>query len=617
MPAYLYSIRVKLLLCFIVLYFHTNAQVFYPTDSTFINTLSQADKNKLQNFTFSKIDTTINHFQNYYPRNTNGNIGLSSAPLCLNYQAKELGFNLYQAPYDNDLIKNDNIKYYQTKGPYANLTGIAATRQEQIFRLLFSNTFKNKLNLTLAFNRYSGIGFYQRQTSFTNNFYSSSNYSTKDNRVGYYTFFSFNKVKNAENGGVKNDSLIEANTSIQKLLLPVNLTNARREVRYSHLSFNPWFRLNKKEDSSTVLSHYVDYQFDYSGNYTKYTDDKLSTDTFYHVFYIDEFITKDSTHWRSFSNGMNYILKINPIHTKLKLGYKNEYNQVHQYFDSTFTNNIVNVGLFTSEKNNISYIKANYIINGANTGDYSVELNSKLFKDLKLGSVSQRCFFNVKANLEKRHPDFIYNTWYSNHFAWNNSFVPIEKTQAQASIGTTNSRFEIGGLFQSIKNFIYFGEQATPQQTSIEIQNLVLFVKKDLLLFKHLGINLGYNYLSTSYPTIVSMPQHIANGALYYQGNLFKKALQLQIGFSGQYFSEFYGYAYMPATNQYYVQTQKMVGGYPFIDFFINARIKPVRFFLKIDHLNQGFMGNKYQLTPGYYQNDRAFKFGLNWLFFD
>lgn len=617
MPSYLNSIRVKLLFCFITLHFFSKAQVFYPTDSTFINTISHAEKTNQQNFGFTKIDTVINHFHNYYPRNTNGNIGLPSAPLFINYQAKALGFNLYQAPYDNDMVSNGKIQYYQTQGPYANLTGIAGSKQEQIFKLIFSNTFKNKLNLTLAFNRYSGLGFYKRQTSFTNNFYTSSNYTNKTNRVGYYAFFSFNKVKHAENGGVKNDSLLLENATTQKILLPVNLTNARREVRHSNVSFNPWFRLNKTEDSSKMFSHYVDYQFDYSGNYTKYTDDQLATDTFYHVFYIDEIITKDSTHWRTISNSTNYTLKINPIQSKFKIGYKNEYNQVHQYFDSTFTNDIVNAGLYTSTKNNISYIKANYIVSGTNQGDYSVELNSKLFKKIAYDVVKTPFVFNIKANLEKRHPDFIYNTWYSNHFVWNNSFVPTEKMQAQASIGTMNNRFEMGALFQSVKNYIYIGEQATPQQTPLEIQNLVLFIKKDLLLFKHLGINLGYNYQSSSYPTIVSVPQQVASGALFYQGNLFKKALQLQVGFSGQYFSEFYGYAYMPATNLYYVQTQKVVGAYPFVDFFINARIKPVRFFLKIDHVNQGFMGNKYQLTPGYYQNDRAFKFGLNWLFFD
>jgi hypothetical protein len=185
------------------------------------------------------------------------------------------------------------------------------------------------------------------------------------------------------------------------------------------------------------------------------------------------------------------------------------------------------------------------------------------------------------------------------------------------SISTADNRFDIGVVYQNVKNFIYFNELAVPEQTSLGIQNISAFIHKDILLFKHLGINAKYNYQNSSYQAIVSVPNHVINGALYYQGNLFKRALQIQIGFNAQYFSSFYGYAYMPMTNQYYVQTTKTVGDYPYVDFFLNARIKPVRIFVKIDHVTQGLLGGNYSLTPGYLQNDRAFKFGVNWLFFD
>jgi hypothetical protein len=223
----------------------------------------------------------------------------------------------------------------------------------------------------------------------------------------------------------------------------------------------------------------------------------------------------------------------------------------------------------------------------------------------------------LNAQIQKRHPDFIFNTWSSNHYAWSNMFKPTEKTQSILSFGTLDKRFKIGVIAQNIENFIYFNEMALPQQTNLSVQNLSGFIQKDVLLFRHLGLNSSYTYQQSSYPSLVCIPNHVLNGSIYYQGNLFKKALQLQLGFSATYFSDFYGYAYMPATNQYYVQTNTKVGNYPFIDLFLNARIKPVRFFVKIDHLNQGFFGTNYSLIPGYFQNDRAFKFGLNWLFFD
>jgi len=603
----------KILLYVLFMSFGLDAQVNYPTDSSFINTLSNVDKNNLQQFGYSKIDTTINNFQNYFPRNTNGHLGLPSAPLYIDYKSKALGFNMMTAPYQNDMISSDDIKHYQTKGPYASLTGIAGSKQEQVFKMLFSNTFKNKLNLTLGFNRYSGIGFYKNQQSFTNNFYTTSNYTSKKGRAGYYAYVLYNKVKHQENGGISNDTMFLEDVTVNKLLLPVNLSNAKREYRNTSFDINPWFRLNKTEDSSKTLSHFIDYQFNYSGTYTKYVDPNSGSESFYKVYYLDTESTKDSSHWRSISNGLNYTLKLNPINTKLKIGYKNEINQVYQYLDSTFTNNSVNAGVYISDNNYSGFAKVNYIVNGPNATDYSMDINNRYYR--RIAKIPFTVNFNVNA--EKRHPDFIYNNWVSNHYIWTNNFSPTDKFQSTLSVSTTDNRFDIGVVYQSIKNLIYFNELAIPEQTPIGIENLSLFIHKDVLLFKHLGINGRYNYQSSSYQAIVSVPNHIVNGALYYQGNLFKRALQLQIGFNAQYFSGFYGYAYMPATNQYYVQTKKTVGNYPYVDFFLNARIKPVRIFVKIDHVTQGFLGNNYSLVPGYLQNDRAFKFGINWLFFD
>ena len=120
----------RFLLYIVFLSFGLTAQVKYPSDSSFINTLSNFDKNNLQNFKYSKIDSTINNFQNYFPRNTNGHLGLPSSPIYINYESKALGFNMLTAPYQNDMISANDIKYYQTKGPYATLTGIAGSKQE-------------------------------------------------------------------------------------------------------------------------------------------------------------------------------------------------------------------------------------------------------------------------------------------------------------------------------------------------------------------------------------------------------------------------------------------------------------------------------------------------------
>lgn len=606
------------LILFICVFLEVKSQVFYPVDSSYISAVTHEQKLNFRSFKYQKIDTSINRIQNYSPYNTNGSYGLPSSPLTFSYETKKLGFNFHQAPYQNDVFNQHHILYYQTKGPFASLTGIAGSKQEQNFDFLFSNTLKNKLNITLGFKRYGSLGFYKRQQTFTNNFYTTSHYKSKSNRVGYYAFFLFNKNKHLENGGLTSDTVFKENININKQLLALNLSAAKRELRQTTVNFNPWFRLNKNEDSSTVFSHYINYEIEYRGNYSKYLDDGISTDNYYNVFYFDTLKTNDSSHWRNFSNALNYVLDIKPIHSKLQVGFRNEFNQTYQHgFDSVIKNNSLQAGFYINDKSYNGFIKASYIVNGGNATDYQIEINNEIIKKLVIRDKSFPYKLLINFSREQRHPDYIYNRWISNHYQWKNNFVPIEKIQSTIGVSSLDNRFGFGVISQNIKNQIYLNELVSPEQTSATIQIMTAFIYKDFLIAKHLGINVKYNYQSSSYQAITSLPTHIFNSALFYQGALFKNALQLQVGFNATYFSEFNGMAYSPALNMYYVQTQKTVGNYPYVDFFINARIKPVRFFIKIDHVNQGFFGSNYSLTPNYIQNDRAFKFGLNWLFFD
>ena len=142
------------------------------------------------------------------------------------------------------------------------------------------------------------------------------------------------------------------------------------------------------------------------------------------------------------------------------------------------------------------------------------------------------------------------------------------------------------------------------------------FAGKDLKLAS-IHFNNNINYQTTANTDIIRLPNWVTTHQLYYEGKLFKKNLWLQVGFQARYISSFYANAYMPATNQFYLQNDKKEGNYWFIDFFISAQIKPVKFFLMAQHLNQGFMGNNYILSPGYPMPDRSFKAGLCWMLFN
>jgi outer membrane receptor protein involved in Fe transport len=113
------------------------------------------------------------------------------------------------------------------------------------------------------------------------------------------------------------------------------------------------------------------------------------------------------------------------------------------------------------------------------------------------------------------------------------------------------------------------------------------------------------------------LPEYTLEHSLFYENDIFNRAARIQIGASVFYSSAYYADAYMPATAQFYLQDNKKYGNYPYIDFFVNAKVKNVRVFFKIDHLNSGWMGNTYIPVQNYPMNGRAFKVGFSWRFFD
>ena len=56
---------------------------------------------------------------------------------------------------------------------------------------------------------------------------------------------------------------------------------------------------------------------------------------------------------------------------------------------------------------------------------------------------------------------------------------------------------------------------------------------------------------------------------------------------------------------------------YPYLDAFVNIRIKRARLFLKLEHANSYFMGYNYFMIPHYPMADMALKFGVSWKFYD
>ncbi len=183
--------------------------------------------------------------------------------------------------------------------------------------------------------------------------------------------------------------------------------------------------------------------------------------------------------------------------------------------------------------------------------------------------------------------------------------------------------------FSALDNYTYFStdpdatfeegfENANikPLQELEGISHLKIKYAKEFTLGKF-ALNNTIMYQSVAQDrNVLNVPQLVTRNTLYYSADVFKKAMYIQTGVTFKYFTSYSMDAYNPVLAEFYVQDTEKLGGFPLLDFFINAKIKQTRIFLKAEHFNSSFTGYNYYAAPSYPYRDFVVRFGLVWNFF-
>ncbi|HTA62324.1 MAG TPA: putative porin [Bacteroidia bacterium] len=559
-------------------------------------------------------DTTLDNNHNYYQTGVLGNMGLPTYSLIADkpQHTSAAFFSWNKLNNRADLITEDDPLYFNTEKVYTKITAAVGLKQEQFLKLVHAQKIRKKVNIALMFNRYSCTGFYFDQQSLVTNLLLSSNYKTDNGRWGYNAYYLFNKLKYQFNGGITNDSMVGSITYPAANLIPTNFTSttAKQLIKISALSFNTFFRLNKEDSARS--SHYLVYETNYQSNFLLYVDggitDTLSKSKNTYLTTLNG--SHDSTGSRIFSNSLLY--KFNAASGKFIFygGYKNEAIKYHQHrLDTVGLNHIVKGGFILNTNKHMLNATADYVLSGLNANNYELDANYRF-------NIKENFYVSAQAQSQSRLPDFNLLMYNGNRFLWANNYKAVQTQNATLSITNKKYKFYAGVFVQQQQNQIYFNTEALPAQYNGSTMITRFFAGKDLKL-ACIHLNNNINYQTTANTNIIRLPSWYTTHQLYCEGKFFQKNLWLQVGFQARYISSFYANAYMPATNQFYLQNDKKYGDYVFIDFFISAQIKPVKFFIMAQHINQGFMGNNYILTPGYPMPDRSYKVGFSWMLFN
>lgn len=563
---------------------------------------------------------TLQSIQNYLPRNTFGNTGLAFNDFIYSHYSP-FGFNYARNYYEGYFYTPQSIQFYNTRIPYTDLFYVFGTLREQFFKMTFSYNIKKNWNVSANFSRIRAIGSYQRQKTEHTFFSLSSNYKSLDNRYMLLVSAAVNSVKSEENGGMAQDTTFFNGRLIYEPTLAQAQTFRLNKNALVKNYFNLGHQLNDtmpvQVNSRFILTTV------YDDNSPKFTDANPKAKYFDHIYY-DSTRTHDSTYVLKLENELAWKrvdnLKHRGIQDMIGVGLSMKHQYVHieqrelkeRQMDTTFNNLLAGAELNNLySKNNLFWkLNASYGISGYNEKDMEWGgIITKVFRD----SLSR---ISLRAMSKEYAAPFMYQSYLSNNFKWNRNFEKSQEQTIEASLFLQKQDLSFKVALTNYVNVLYFDTLALPQQYQGTVQMLSAYLMKDFKFHNwHLDNTVRYQQLPDS--SVIRVPQFILQHVLYYENDLFKKALRLRVGIQVMYNTAYYANAYMPATGQFYLQNERTYGNYPIFDAFLILKIKAVNAFFKVDHLNSGFSGNTYMLTPHYILNQRAFRLGVSWKFWD
>ena len=536
----------------------------------------------------------------------------------------EIGFS---GKHFNYLAAND-INYYSVATPITELYFKTVMQQGQSIDALITVNTSERFNFSVAFKGLRSLGRYINQLTSTGNFRFTSSYNTLNKRYFLQVHFTGQDLLNGENGGLTNvaDFTSENPDFDNRERIEVYLRDAESFLKGKRYFFDHSFRINANDVANNL---YITHQFNYETKFFEYNQKTIES-------------TIGTTKFKRFGDA--YVLanlkdqtRYNRMYNKVGVIYENKTLGKFQFFAEDFRYNyyynrvlILNSGVVPSKiSQEINTIGGQYEYrknkwNGIFTASNSISKQPMSNLDAKLHyKLNDENEFIFQYQLISKIPDVSYNLYQSDFidYNWSNDFrnEKINNFEATAKTQWLTASVQVS----SLNDHLYFSNDGignqqliSPKQYAETINYLSVKASREFKWWKLALDNTILYQKVDQQDAILNVPQIVTRNSLYFTNYFFKKALYLQTGFTVNYFTKYYINDYNPVITEDFVQNEVKVGDFPLIDFFINARIRQTRIFLKAEHFNSKMTGNNFLTAPNYPYRDFTIRFGLVWTFF-
>jgi hypothetical protein len=601
--------------------------ITFERDTTFLDTTLTIQKEYKYNY-LREDDFELMSFSN---------IGQAYNTLGVDLERINIYPSLGATAKDRKYLEKEQINYYNVATPMTELFFKTTLEQGQLLDANLTFNTSRRLNFSIGYIGHRSLGKYINSQIQSGNFITTTNYLSRNGRYSLRAHIAAQNILSQENGGLAEKvAQFESGDAdfINRPRVDVLLDDTDNKILGKRYYLDHVYKLVRTQLDSTRFektSLSIGHIFDYETKYYQLIQSKNDT-LFGDVILTD---INDKAYLKTFYNEVNAEF-YNRTLGKLTGGV-NVYNYDY-YFNSLFIKEDGTVipnrlkgtefGIGGKYEKRIGGFDFNanlkYNISGNLTGNL---LNASASYDINKGN---KLKFTLHSS--SRLPNFNYLLYQSEYlnYNWDNSKV-FEKERISSLKAEFNSS-TWGNLmlkYSNIDNYTYF---APVSENVIEdgLENAYI---------KPLQENNGISYLKVKYEKefkvgmfalnntvmyqnvtqdeqVMNLPQIVTRNTLYFSSDVFKKAMYLQTGVTFKYFTSYNMNAYNPILGEFYIQNKEEFGGYPLLDFFINARIKQTRIYLKAEHFNSAFSGYNYYAAPDYPYRDFVIRFGLVWNFF-
>ncbi len=526
-------------------------------------------------------------------------------------------------------LEVEDINYYSVATPLTELYFKTVMEQGQSVDALVAVNTSEQFNFSVAYKGIRSLGKYINQLTSAGNFRFTTSYHTKGNRYALNAHYAGQDMLNGENGGITNPEDFESKDKDfkQRQRLEVYLRDAKTFLKGKRLFIDHAFRVNSGAGSNNL---YVTHQFNYETKFFEYNQANVTSeirDRFYNYF------------GNASAQGLNDQVRYNRLYNKVGAMYENATLGRFQFFVDDFQYNYYYNSVYVFPDRVVPG-KINDKINSLG-GQYELRKNrwnaqllySNAITDQSLTHIDAKATYsyNDRNALHLRYqkinklPNHIYNLHQSTftHYIWANNFKNEKINNIEAHLSTQWAA--VSFQLSNIDDMLYFSNDAktdtlqlvSPKQYGKSIQYLSLKAAKDFK-FGKFGLDNTVLYQKVNQDdNILNVPDLVTRNTLYFNDYFFKKALYLQTGVIFNYFTAYYANNYNPVLAEFFVQDQQKIGGYPMLDFFVNARVRTCRIFFKAEHFNSAWSArNEFYAAPGNPYRDFVIRFGLVWNFF-